>query len=88
MSQAQGTLLRSKGFKLCIRHPSTGVPHGEDKPSCTGKFVYETLSISDENEKMDQEEDRVLYVAMTRAKDLLILSSLEKVILMISNLNF
>ena len=45
----------------------------------TGKFVYETLSISDENEKMDQEEDRVLYVAMTRAKDLLILSSLEKV---------
>lgn len=47
----------------------------DDEP---GKFVYETLSISDENERMDQEEDRVLYVAMTRAKDLLILSSLEK----------
>ena len=41
------------------------------------KWEHETLSIEEENQLNKEEEDRVLYVAMTRAKDLLILSTIE-----------
>nr|WP_295115844.1 ATP-dependent DNA helicase [uncultured Methanobrevibacter sp.] len=40
-----------------------------------GKLVHKSISIEEENELEIQEEDRVLYVAMTRAADLLILSA-------------
>ena len=39
----------------------------------------EVLSIDEEIKRDKEEEDRVLYVAMTRAEDLLILSSIDKV---------
>ena len=39
-----------------------------------GDLYYKVLSIEDENELNDEEEERVLYVGMTRAKDVLILS--------------
>lgn len=44
-----------------------------------GKWGYETLSIEEENNLNLEEEDRILYVAMTRAKDLLILSTVNEV---------
>ncbi len=45
----------------------------------TGKWVHKNLSIDEENRLNIEEEDRVLYVAMTRAADLLILSTLKDV---------
>ena len=48
----------------------------EDKPK---KWVHKNLSIDEENLLNIEEEDRVLYVAMTRAADLLILSTLKDV---------
>ncbi len=39
---------------------------------------YKNISIEEENKLNDEEEDRVLYVAMTRAQDLLILSTIEE----------
>ena len=44
-----------------------------------GNWGPVTLSIEEENELNLEEEERVLYVAMTRAKDLLILSTLGEV---------
>ncbi len=44
-----------------------------------GKWDHETITIDEENELNDAEEDRILYVAMTRAADLLILSSIGEV---------
>lgn len=44
-----------------------------------GEWVHKTISIEEENILSAEEEDRVLYVAMTRAKDLLILSTIGKV---------
>lgn len=44
-----------------------------------GEWVPKTLSIEEENILSAEEEDRVLYVAMTRAKDLLILSTIGEV---------
>lgn len=44
-----------------------------------GNWIPKTLSIEEENEYNLEEEDRVLYVAMTRAKDLLILSTIGEV---------
>ena len=44
-----------------------------------GNWKKKTLSIEEENILNDEEEDRVLYVAMTRAKDLLILSTIGEV---------
>lgn len=46
------------------------------KENDEGQLVHETISIEDENELDAEEEDRVLYVAMTRAADLLILSTI------------
>lgn len=43
-----------------------------------GNWAYETLTIEEENRLTEEEEDRVLYVAMTRAQDLLILSTIEE----------
>lgn len=43
------------------------------------EWVPKTISIEDENILSAEEEDRVLYVAMTRAKDLLILSTIGEV---------
>ena len=45
----------------------------------TGKWVPKTISIEEENNFEKEEEDRVLYVGMTRAKYLLILSTVRKV---------
>lgn len=44
-----------------------------------GGWKEKPLSIEEENILNDEEEDRVLYVAMTRAKDLLILSTIGEV---------
>lgn len=44
-----------------------------------GEFVHKPITIEEENKLNDEEEDRVLYVAMTRAADLLILSTVKKV---------
>lgn len=40
---------------------------------------YKNITIAEENKLNDEEEDRVLYVAMTRAQDLLILSTIGEV---------
>ncbi len=40
-----------------------------------GELVHKTISIEEENRLNEEEKDRVLYVAMTRAADLLILST-------------
>ena len=44
-----------------------------------GEFVHETVTLEEEYYLNKEEENRILYVAMTRAADLLILSSIEKV---------
>ena len=44
-----------------------------------GEFVHKSITIEEENELNNEEEDRVLYVAMTRAADLLILSTIGEV---------
>ncbi|WP_407377251.1 3'-5' exonuclease, partial [Methanobrevibacter sp.] len=41
-----------------------------------GELVRKTITIEEENRLNDEEEERVLYVAMTRAADLLILSTI------------
>ena len=43
------------------------------------KWIHKPISIEEENNFEKEEEDRVLYVAMTRAKYLLILSTIDKV---------
>ena len=45
----------------------------------SGKLVHKTLSIDEENRLEEAEEDRILYVAMTRAADLLVLSTIGEV---------
>ena len=49
------------------------------KENKNGQWVHKTLSIDEENRLNVEEEDRVLYVAMTRAKDVLILSTIGEV---------
>ena len=49
------------------------------KKTICGKLVHKTISIEEENRLNDAEEDRILYVAMTRAADLLILSTVGEV---------
>ena len=49
------------------------------KKNINGEWVHKTLSIDEENRLNEEEEDRVLYVAMTRAKDVLILSTIGEV---------
>ena len=49
------------------------------KKNENGKWVHKTLSIDEENRLNVEEEDRVLYVAMSRAKDVLILSTIGEV---------
>ncbi|MBQ2962609.1 ATP-dependent DNA helicase [Methanobrevibacter sp.] len=49
------------------------------KENQNGEWVHKTLSIDEENRLNVEEEDRVLYVAMTRAKDVLILSTIGEV---------
>ncbi|MBE6491195.1 MAG: ATP-dependent helicase [Methanobrevibacter sp.] len=44
-----------------------------------GNLNHEFITIEEENQLNIEEEDRVLYVAMTRAADLLILSTLKKI---------
>ena len=44
-----------------------------------GNLVEKTISLEDEQKLNDAEEERVLYVAMTRAKDVLILSTVKNV---------
>lgn len=44
-----------------------------------GEWIHKTLTIDEENRLNEEEEDRVLYVAMTRAKDVLILSTIGEV---------
>ena len=44
-----------------------------------GNWVHKTLSIDEENSFNDEEEERVIYVGMTRAEDLLILSTIGEV---------
>ena len=44
-----------------------------------GNLKHDFITIEEENQLNMEEEDRVLYVAMTRAADLLILSTLKKV---------
>lgn len=46
------------------------------KENDNGEWEQKTISIEEENELDAEEEDRVLYVAMTRAADLLILSTI------------
>lgn len=46
------------------------------KENDNGELVHKTISIEEENELDAEEENRVLYVAMTRAADLLILSTI------------
>lgn len=48
----------------------------EDK---NGELKHETLTLEEENKLDAEEEDRILYVAMTRAADLLILSTIGEV---------
>lgn len=57
----------------CLRY-KTILKENED-----GNFTQQPLTIEEENRLDDEEEDRVLYVAMTRAADLLILSTIGKV---------
>ena len=47
------------------------------KENENGKWVPKPISIEEENKLEEEEEDRVLYVGMTRAKYLLILSTLK-----------
>jgi len=47
------------------------------KENSDGELTYQSISIEEENELNIEEEDRVLYVAMTRAADLLILSTIN-----------
>ncbi len=49
------------------------------KENKNGEWVHKTLTIDEENRLNEEEEDRVLYVAMTRAKDVLILSTIGEV---------
>ena len=49
------------------------------KENKNGEWVHKTLTIDEENRLNEEEEDRVLYVAMTRAKDVLILSTMGEV---------
>jgi len=44
-----------------------------------GEWKPQTITIDEENKLNDEEEDRILYVAMTRAADLLILSTIGEV---------
>lgn len=57
----------------CLRY-KTILKENED-----GKLIPQTISIEEENKLNNEEEDRVLYVAMTRAVDLLILSTIGEV---------
>lgn len=49
------------------------------KENKNGKWVHKTITLDEENRLNEEEEDRVLYVAMTRAKDVLILSTIGEV---------
>ena len=57
----------------CLEYKTMLVKDGK------GGWKHKTISIDEENNLNDEEEDRVLYVAMTRAKDLLILSTIGEV---------
>ena len=46
------------------------------KENDDGELVPQSISIEEENHLNDEEEERILYVAMTRAADLLILSTI------------
>lgn len=49
------------------------------KKDDSGELKHVSISIEDENQLEIEEEDRVLYVAMTRAADLLILSTIGEI---------
>lgn len=49
------------------------------KEQKNGEFAHETITLEEEYHLDKEEEDRILYVAMTRAADLLILSSVGEI---------
>jgi len=51
-----------------------------------GELKHKSISIEEENHLNDEEEDRILYVAMTRAADLLILSTIGEMPTQIENI--
>ena len=67
------------GFpKIFINPKENDYIHGKETFYTPSEFLeYKNLSIEEEEKAYDREEERIIYVAMTRAQDMLILSCIE-----------